>query len=265
MGQLAKTQGFDYSQIEDKDVRGKLTYFAGAIKKKKIAGTALILEIGADLSGAQEVMSDHSNGIFVRWLELECDYSKSQAYRFISAAKVFGSFQLSQRWKTEINDTAMYLLAANNCPQPATEEALKLLKEGKPVTHKLAKELISKYTVPAASPTQSSQPSDPTHTTDTTQEADSTQPSEPTLEVIEESEPELWEQFAAKHAEALNHLTQAIKAINWIESQGESAAYLVPIMTRIKTDYKALRGTIFSNCPVREKAGKIVTKVQERK
>ncbi len=80
----------------------------------------------------------------------------------------------------------------------------------------------------------------------------------------DESEP-LWQQFAAKHVDALNHLTQAIKAMNWIEKQGKSAAYLLPVMTRIQTDYKALRGTIFSNCPVDEKAGKIVTKVQERK
>ena len=159
----------------------------------------------------------------------------------------------------------MYLLAASNCPQAATEEAFKLLKQGKSVTKKLAKELISKYTVTAESSTQSTQPADSTQTFDSTQDADSTQPPEPSLEVIEESEPELWEQFAAKHAEALNYLTQAIKAINWIEKQGEPAKYLAPVLTRIRTDYKALRGTISQNCPAGEKGGEILTKVQERK
>lgn len=84
--------------------------------------------------------------------------------------------------------------------------------------------------------------------------------------VEEESEPEpLWQQFAAKHAEALNHLSQAIKAMNWIEKHGESAAYLSPVTTRIRTDYRQLRGTITGNCPVGEKDGKISIKMLERK
>ena len=75
----------------------------------------------------------------------------------------------------------------------------------------------------------------------------------------------LWMQFAAKHADALNHLTQAISAINWIAKQGEPAAYLAPVMTRIRTDYKQLRGAISQNCPSGEEDGEIRTKVQERK
>ncbi len=267
MGQLSKTQGFDYGQIEDKDVRGKLTYFAGTIKKKKIAGTALMLEIGVDLMGAQAVMANHSNGLFVRWLESECDYSKSTAYNFISAAKVFGTFQLANSWTTlticaRINDTAMYLLAANNCPPPATEQALKLLKQGKSVTHKLAKQLISKYTVTAESSPQ------PPQAADSSQASDSPQAAEPAGEteaIEEEKEPEPWEEFAGEHEAALQHLTAAISCINRIEKRGEEAAYLAPVMTRIKTDYKALRGTITSNCPVGMKGGEIQTKVMERK
>lgn len=82
----------------------------------------------------------------------------------------------------------------------------------------------------------------------------------------EADEPEpLWQQFAAKHADALKHLTQAMKAINWIEKQGEDASYLAAVITRIKSDYKTLRGTIYSNCPVGMNDGKIRTKVQERK
>ena len=71
MGRQLTIAVFDYSQIKDEDARGKLTYFAGSIKKKKIAGTALMLEIGADLMAAQGVMANHSNGVFVSWLELE--------------------------------------------------------------------------------------------------------------------------------------------------------------------------------------------------
>ena len=80
----------------------------------------------------------------------------------------------------------------------------------------------------------------------------------------EEPEP-LWQQFAAKHADALNHLTQAISAINWIEKHGIDAKYLTPVITRIRTDYKQLRGTISQNCPTGEKGGEIRTKVMERK
>lgn len=84
-------------------------------------------------------------------------------------------------------------------------------------------------------------------------------------DVEDEGDEPFWKQCAGRHADALNHLTQAIKAINWIEKQGEAAAYLAPVITRIRTDYKTLRGTISQNCPAGEKAGKIVTKVMERK
>jgi len=88
---------------------------------------------------------------------------------------------------------------------------------------------------------------------------------EPEEEPEEEPELELWEQFAEKHTEALNHLKQAIAAINWIGKHDEDAAYLAPVMTRIRTDYKQLRGTITQNCPTGMKRGKIETKVMERR
>lgn len=75
----------------------------------------------------------------------------------------------------------------------------------------------------------------------------------------------LWQQFAGKHADALNHLTQAMKAINWIEKQGEDSQYIQPVINRIKSDYKQLRGTIYSNTPVGMKGEKVVTRFMERK
>lgn len=84
-------------------------------------------------------------------------------------------------------------------------------------------------------------------------------------EVADEPEVELWETFAEKHNEALNHLTAAMKAITWIEKHEADAAYLQPVITRIRTDYKALRGTISQNCPTGVKGGEIQTKVMERK
>lgn len=84
-------------------------------------------------------------------------------------------------------------------------------------------------------------------------------------EADEEPELELWQQFAAKHAEALNHLTKAIKAIAWIEKHGEESQYIQPVITRIKSDYKQLRGTIAANCPVCMNDGRIRTKVMVRK
>ena len=95
-------------------------------------------------------------------------------------------------------------------------------------------------------------------TTDDNQEPqDETPP--PSIEV------DLWVQFAQKHNEALAHLTLAITAINWIEKHGEEAEYMAAIITRIKTDYKALRGTITSNTPVGMSDGRIRTKFEERK
>lgn len=81
----------------------------------------------------------------------------------------------------------------------------------------------------------------------------------------EEPELELWQQFAEKHVEVLNHLTQTMKALNWIHKHGKEAAYLDVIFTRIKSDYSGLRGAIHSNTPVELKAGKIITRFMQRK
>ena len=81
----------------------------------------------------------------------------------------------------------------------------------------------------------------------------------------ESSDDPLWKQFAAKHAEALNHLTAARKAMNWICAHKEEAAYLSHVEVRIDQDYKNLRRTIAANMPVELKRGKIITKAMARR
>lgn len=240
MAKALAMAAFDYGQIEDKDIRSKLQYFAGTIKAKNTKGISIVFEIGADLMAAQEVLANCKNGIFLGWIAEEFGFSRRTAYNFISATKVFGDQNILCNSCTV---SALYLLAADGCPAKATEEGLKLLKSGKLVTQKLAKELIAKNTIAAESePVEDGE-----------------------VESDEEPELEKWEQLAEKHATALNHLTQAKKCINWIFEQGEDAAYLAPVKTRIETDYKNLRGTISQNRPVGEKHGKIVTKVQDRR
>lgn len=77
-------------------------------------------------------------------------------------------------------------------------------------------------------------------------------------------EQEDWQVFADLHKQALNHLTQARKAIREIERHGEAAEYLAHVVTRIETDYQQLRSTIRGNTPIGVKDGEIQTQLQKR-
>lgn len=139
--------GFDYQQIEDEDTRGKLVYYGGSIRKKRGGAISLMLEIGADLMAAQDLLANYKTGVFGSWLAAEFDLSQRSAYRMIAAAKVFGGNILCH--SGTISDTALYLLSEEKCPEPAKNEALDLIKAGKSVNKKIAKNLIAKYTVDA--------------------------------------------------------------------------------------------------------------------
>lgn len=135
------TANFDYSTIEDKDVKGKLINIEGRIKKRWAGVVSSIIETGGDLSAARSVLADHKNGTFVRWLEDACGFSERTAYNYMNAFDRFGSFATVAK----LEDTAMYALAAPSTPEKAVAEAKKLADKGVQVTAKLAKELIAKH------------------------------------------------------------------------------------------------------------------------
>lgn len=144
---MAKTElieaGFTYADL-DTDTAGKLRCLANEINrlKEKLAGSALA--IGERLVIAQEQLAKHSGGRFLQFIEFECGYSKSTAYNYMAAFKVFGSLPTVGR----LEDSAMYALAQNGTPENALKEVLKLTDKGVKVTQKQAKEIIKKHTEP---------------------------------------------------------------------------------------------------------------------
>jgi len=72
---------------------------------------------------------------FVAWVEKDCFFGKSTAYRYMDAARVFGRFPNIGNFQ----DSALYLLARN---EAAAEEAKAEANRGKRITHERAKEII---------------------------------------------------------------------------------------------------------------------------
>lgn len=132
--------GFSYESM-DKDVAGKLRNLANRLQglKEKLAGH--ILEIGETITIAHDQFAKQKTGEFLKWVEFEAGYSKSSAYNYMSAYRVFGNVPNFGR----IEDSALYALAQNNTPENARKEALRLADKGVKITHKQAKAIIKKH------------------------------------------------------------------------------------------------------------------------
>lgn len=126
---------FDYSQVS-KEEKGKLVYYAAEIRKAKKSHAEAIIETGKLLAEVQSVMSNHGSGTFCEWVDLECGFGKSTAYRYIDAFEAFKDCpNLGQ-----MDPSAMYLLAKND---DAKKAAIKMATKNTPVTHAVAKGLVA--------------------------------------------------------------------------------------------------------------------------
>lgn len=141
---MAKTElvevGFSYAGM-DKEAEAKLRYCAKQLQglKKALAGN--VLSIGETIAIAHEQFANRGTGSFLKWVEFEGGFSKSSAYNYMAAFKVFGDVPTVGR----IEDGAMYALAQNGTPEKALKEVLKLADKGVNVTQKQAKGIIKKH------------------------------------------------------------------------------------------------------------------------
>lgn len=131
---------FSYTLLE-KDNAAKLRYCAGEIQKLKVTVATSIMEIGKMLTVAQEELANYHKGLFVKWIESECGFSKSSAYNYMAAFHVFGNCATV----AQLEDAAMYALVQKDVPEKALKEALKLADKGIKITQKQAKDLIKKH------------------------------------------------------------------------------------------------------------------------
>ena len=131
---------FNYDQIEDKEVRGKLIYGEGQVAKLKASVANSVLALGEQLCEIRDVVAKQHSRIFLEWVE-SCGIGRSSAYRYMAAWEKFGKLPNLGSFE----DSAMYLLSQENTPPEAFDEAQGLAKRGVQVTLTIAKELADKY------------------------------------------------------------------------------------------------------------------------
>lgn len=124
---------FDYDSI-DKQEAAKLRYYEGELTKSRKRVAAEIIEHGKILCGAQEVLSNHGDGVFRLWLE-SVGISKGSAYNAMAASRAFKDCPNLDNLEV----SAMYELASN---EDAKKRALKLADKGIRITHGMAKAIL---------------------------------------------------------------------------------------------------------------------------
>ena len=120
---------FDYQElsIETREfVKGKEL----SIKART---SQTIWENGRDLLEVKERLE---HGQFQKWVEGNFPWSYATATRFMNVAETFKSCTVQS---LDIQTKALYLLAQNNTPETARQEAIEKAESGETVTHKEAR------------------------------------------------------------------------------------------------------------------------------
>ena len=135
---------FDYAdhEISSEDA-AFLEETASRIDAAKVRAVASILEVGKDLAGVQKKLANHGNGVFNKWIEQRCGFTRQSAYRYIGVHDAFGDCNTVLQ---TCDAKALYRLSSDSCPEAATNKALHLAKKGERITDKKAREIIAEYT-----------------------------------------------------------------------------------------------------------------------
>jgi hypothetical protein len=143
--ELSNGSNFDYSRVDDPDLRQEMMTAAVTIAKAKKLAVEQIIVIGQQLNIIRDSIGKQGSGIFLDWIQTEpqITYSQASAYRFMGVAERFENFRSSQLGRIELS--AAYELAKTDSPKAAVKAAVKMADAGKEVTVKIAKDLIKKY------------------------------------------------------------------------------------------------------------------------
>jgi hypothetical protein len=129
---------FDYSEI-DAVSKDKLIRAASEINNHKAESLRSMIAMGESIRQAQDLLANHGNGAFGKWIELECGISPRSAYNYLNAWEKFKDCESLSQFTAE----GMYLLSSPSAPSDVTERAKKLASAGVRVTAKVAKNLIA--------------------------------------------------------------------------------------------------------------------------
>lgn len=134
----AQTKGearFDYQNLAPRDV----TKCEQAVEKiagyqRRMAGD--IVAIGKELLAVKERLE---HGQFGDWLEHYFKWSPATAKRMMQAAETFKTLNLSD---LTIDQSALYLLASDKCPDEIREEVIERAENGERITHASVKQAL---------------------------------------------------------------------------------------------------------------------------
>lgn len=222
---------FTYEGI-DKDTESKLRYCAKEINKHRSTVATSVMAIGEMLSIAQEQLAKYGQGTFQKWIEAECGFSKSSAYNYMAAFKVFGVCPTVG----QIEDGAMYALAQKETPEKALKEVLRLTEKGAKITQKQAKEIIKKHKEQA----EAEAPEDEDEEEEEEKEPEVEE--EPTLEEICDEANKTIESFCRA---IVKQFEKDVPRLPWTEDSGRIDSALASLKAGLTT----LRGAKSVVCP----------------
>ncbi len=145
-------KGFDYTSldVETSQFVQEQTGEIRGLMKRTAQG---IVEIGQKLIEVKEKLG---HGQFLTWLEIEFEWHRDTANKFMQVARQFGSLDLSKVSAFDIS--ALYKLAAPSTPDAAREEAIARAEAGESITYTNALAIKQKY---AALPAKSKSKPEP--------------------------------------------------------------------------------------------------------
>lgn len=224
---------FTYEGI-DKGAEAKLRYCAKEVNKLKATVATSAIAIGEMLIIAHEALAKHKSGTFQKWIETECGFSKSSAYNYMAAARVFGICPTVGQFE----DGAMYALAQNGTPEKALKEVLRLTDKGVKITEKKAKEIIKKHKEQA----EAEAPEDEDEDEEEEEEKEPEVEEEPTLEEICDEANKTIESFCRA---IVKQFEKDVPRLPWTEDSGRIDSALASLKAGLTT----LRGAKSVVCP----------------
>lgn len=133
---------FDYGGIDPKH-KSRLIYLAAEVHKATNNHVGAAIELGRALAKAQEIFAVAGRkGRFGEWIDKECGFSRSSAYRYIEA---FARFDGRLEDVGQFTLGAIFALAPEKVPQLAVDEALKAAKKGVRINSDRANEFLEKF------------------------------------------------------------------------------------------------------------------------
>lgn len=138
---------FDYNAV-DKETKGKLLALAGQVKRGREHYNKSVIELGESIHEAHDLLANHKNGTFGKWVIGECGLEETTARNYMNAFKAFGKYPATV---AGYSAGAMYLLSSPEAPVGAFKEAKKRVDNGEKMTTPLAKEILSRFKTPKPS------------------------------------------------------------------------------------------------------------------